>query len=100
MILTDKCLEDFRKYISFHYGLDLNDWEVNKKVFQNALIVEFFDKNNIFITSKPSEPCANIVTWQYSIRNYQNTPYRFPDRFGAYTEAIIKANIIYNEKFK
>lgn len=68
-------------------------------VCQNAIIIEWFDSVNIYITSKPSEYTTGFITWQYSIRNYQNTPYRFSDRKGAYTEAIIKANEIYNVKF-
>jgi hypothetical protein len=71
----------------------------DSKVCQNALIIEWLDTVNIYITSKLFDHDVDYAKWQFSIRNYINTPYKYYSRQEAYFEAIKQANIIYNAKF-
>lgn len=70
------------------------------KTEQNAIIMDWLDSVCIYITTKPKTNSIDFFKWQFSIRNYKNTPYVFYTRNEAYDEAIKEANIIYNAKHK
>lgn len=105
-LLTGKAKEDFRKYIGFVHGLDLNDWEVQKNVFLNALIVEWLDSVGIKIL-----PCYGLSGWYCELKNYNIKEFGnykcflvvkgsvndFDTRQEATIEAIKKANEIFNQ---
>jgi len=99
MILTGKCLEDFRKYISFLHGLDLNDWEVQKQIFLNALIIEFFDSVGIYISPTHIHLYSGLV-FNSMVRcgKRNNEIGNYDTRPEATNKAIEKANKIYNSK--
>lgn len=112
MILTDKAKKDFELYLSQNYGkfetttfqecasapqypIFLDEINLPESI-ENALIIEFFDDKDIFI---------NIDKWSLSFwRASINNPYlnslgcNFSSRQEATTEAIKKANEIYNER--
>ncbi len=112
MILTDKCLEDFRKYLSYNHGLDLNDWELQKLVFSNALIIEFFDSKKYFISIelRKDHTEVKIIDFTFFISYYYPDgelqrikhdcvhDYLIDARNQATATAIEKANGIYNLK--
>ncbi len=101
MKLTNKCLEDFRKYISFHHGLDLNDWEVQKQVFLNALIIEFFDSVGIYISPTHIHLYSGLFFNSMVRYGKQNNEIgNYNTRPEAINKAIEKANEIYNSKEK
>ena len=113
MNLTDKCKEDFRKYISYNHGLDLNDWEVQKSVFLNALIIDFFDSKKYFISIELVKDYTetNIIGFDSHISfDHHGELYRVnydclhddlvPTRNDIISRAIIKTNEIYNQKHK
>lgn len=112
MILIGKAKEDFEKwlnkemyYLGRHNFEDRdNNIEDLSDNFQNALIIEWFDSIGIYIIISPSD---NPKNWFYTIlgedilspfyKMYQSLD-DFENRQEALTEAIKKANEIYNSK--
>lgn len=112
MILTGKSKEDFEKwlnkemyYLGRHNFEDRdNNIEDLSDNFQNTLIIEWFDSVGIYIIISPSD---NPKNWFYTILGedilspfyqiYQSLD-DFKNRQEALTEAIKKANEIYNSK--
>lgn len=127
MDLTGKCLKDFYNHLNkdykecdFAYDLNINDFSFKTKTEQNALIIDFFDSVGIIITI--SEDSFNHVNeeenkdywylvYSYLIKKYSDiddglNDYKeyystedFNNRQEALTEAIKKANEIYNNLF-
>jgi len=87
MKLTGKCEEDFLKHISFNHGLDENDFELQKQVFLNSLIIEFFD--SVKYEGKPLFEYSFDFFWKYKIQSKG-----FND---VCIQAIEKANELYNQ---
>ena len=96
MILTGKAKEDFYKYLNIK-DYKLFDY-VRKKyaneIVSNALIIEWFDSVGIYITSDYLE--LNRVFYSEILN--ENFEIVKPNRQEALTEAIKKANEIYNSK--
>ena len=102
MILTGKAKEDF---IKTKIGNEISLFESMLPIYSNALIIEWFDSIGIYIIISPSD---NPKNWFYTIlgedilspfyQMYQSLD-DFENRQEALTEAIKKANEIYNEKF-
>ena len=100
-ILTGKTKEDFFNWLDNQgvNGIDISNWEFEKfhllsNVSQNALIIEWFDSVGIYITSDYFELNKGF----YSEILDSNFAIVKPTRQEALTEAIKKANEIYNEK--
>jgi len=97
MILTGRAKEDFLKH------LDVEEkWfdEEYVDLFSNALIIEWFDSVGIYIWTMPS---LRVETkWTYRVfksvltENIKQRAFSFKTRAEATTEAIKKANEIYN----
>ena len=113
MILTGKAKEEFFNWLDNQgvNGIDISNWEFEKfhllsNVSKNALIIEWLDSIGIYIIISPSD---NPKNWFYTIlgddilspfyQMYQSLD-DFENRQEALTEAIKKANEIYNEKFE
>ena len=102
MILTGKAKEDFEKwlnkemyYLGRHNFEDRdNNIEDLSDNFQNTLIIEWFDSVVIYITSDYFELNKGF----YSEILNENFAIVKPTRQEALTEAIKKANEIYNSK--
>lgn len=111
MILTEKAKEDFLKWLRNNYplGAGILEWSGIRTLFLNALIIEWFDNIGIYINTPPfydkflkyNRGFESIV-----IDENKNTIYKIDNendvfifRQGALTEAIKKANEIYNEKY-
>ena len=101
MILTGKAKEEFFNWLDNQgvNGIDISNWEFEKfqllsNVAQNALIIEWFDSVGIYITSDYFE----LNNGFYSEILNENFAIVKPTRQEALTEAIKKANEIYNEK--
>ena len=101
MILTGKAKENFFNWLDNQgvNGIDISNWEFEKfqllsNVSQNALIIEWFDSVGIYITSDYFELNKGF----YSEILDSNFEIVKPTRQEAFTEAIKKANEIYNEK--
>lgn len=69
------------------------------ETMRNAEIIEWLDSVHLYINTKPKTNNIDFFKWQFSIRNYKNTPYVFYSRKEAHFEAIIEANAIYNARF-
>lgn len=98
MKLTGKTKEDFFKWFKKNSKIKLHEYEkveivfkIQNEVYKNALIIDFFDSVGVYIgiTNYSSyfrcwigEKCINI----------------FDTRTEATSEAIIKANDLYNQK--
>ena len=103
MILTDKCKEDFEKWLyqqewydnlEFGENSDANMWDYSPDSMQYAVYVDFFDSVGIQINVSPLEfPLTN--NFWCSVKG-KKTEY-FKTRQQAREQAIIKANEIYNE---
>ena len=110
MILTGKAKEEFFNWLDNQgvNGIDISNWEFEKfqllsNVSQNALIIEWFDSAGIYIS-------INYVDFYDELRNdtgfetyvtNKGLSVKFrsvSSRQEALTEAIKKANEIYNEK--
>jgi len=92
MKLTETCLDAFGDQCQYNY----DEFMELPELFQNALIIEFFDSVGIYIL-----PLWNKQYWYSDIRNKKyyllsQTDY-FNSRTEATNEAIIKANDLYNE---
>ncbi|WP_353166716.1 hypothetical protein [Empedobacter brevis] len=100
MELTGKAREDFKKW--FIETKDLYDSFENELRLMcdtrlNALIIEWFDSVGIFINTVRLHSIWNYSFW-FNHNRYQE--YNFNTRQEATEQAIIKANEIYNERFK
>ena len=102
MILNGKVKEEFFSWLDNQgvNGIYISNWEFEKfhllsNVSQNALIIEWFDSVGIYITSDYFELNKGF----YSEILDSNFAIVKPTRQEALTEAIKKANEIYNEKF-
>ena len=108
MLLTNKAKEDFENYVlNKNLGHDSEvlisvynqetlfiDYKDVKKTLLNALIIEWFDSVGIYITSDYLE--VNRVFYSEILN--ENFEIVKPNRQEALTEAIKKANEIYNSK--
>ena len=111
MILTEKAKEEFFNWLDNQgvNGIDICNWEFEKfhllsNVSKNSLIIEWFDSVGIYIIISPSD---NPKNWFYTIlgedilspfyKMYQSLD-DFENRQEALTDAIKKANEIYNSK--
>ncbi|WP_312312173.1 hypothetical protein [Empedobacter brevis] len=100
MELTGKAKEDFKKW--FIETKDLydsfeNELRLMSDTCLNAHIIEWFDSVGIFVNTVRLEG-----VWNYSFRFKHNRyqEYNFNTRQEATEQSIIKANDIYNERFK
>ena len=92
MILTGKAKKDFSKfYIDNNYDLTIN-FKNLPEIYQNSLIIEWFDSVGIYITSDYFE----LNNGFYSEILDSNFAIVKPTRQEALTEAIKKANEYYN----
>ena len=91
MILTGKAKEEF---IKAKIGNEINLFESMLPIYKNALLIEWFDSVGIYITSDYFELNKGF----YSEILDSNFAIVKPTRQEALTEAIKKANEIYNEK--
>ena len=108
MILTGKAKEDFENYVLnenlrhdsevlisvYNQETLFIDYKDVKKTLLNALIIEWFDSVGIYITSDYFELNKGF----YSEILNENFAIVKPTRQEALTEAIKKANEIYNSK--
>ena len=110
-ILTGKAKEEFFNWLDNQgvNGIDISNWEFEKfhllsNVSQNSLIIEWFDSVGIYIMP---EICSikGIFTATIFHEKYRTKTGRtisvienFNSRQEALTEAIKKANEIYNNK--
>ena len=101
MILTGIAEEEFFDWLDNQgvNGIDISNWEFEKfqllsNVSQIALIIEWFDSVGIYITSDYFELNKGF----YSEILDSNFAIVKPTRQEALTEAIKKANEIYNSK--
>ena len=99
MILNGKVKEEFFNWLDNQgvNGIDISNWEFEKfhllsNVSQNSLIIEWFDSVGIYITSDYFELNKGF----YSEILDSNFAIVKPTRQEALTEAIKKANEIYN----
>lgn len=120
MELTGKARDDFEKWlISFFrekrtdYNNLFTDESIIRKFYRktdvekNALIIDFFDSVGIYIHQKRSCLCAEFKHWYFVItdemgchlNNFMEVKIKNDSRQEAKTEAIKKANLIYNEKY-
>ena len=91
MILTEKAKEDF---IKTKIGNEISLFESMLPIYKNALLIEWFDSVGIYITSDYFELNKGF----YSEVLDSNFAIVKPTRQEALTEAIKKANEIYNSK--
>ena len=91
MILTDKCKEDF---IKTKIGNEINLFESMLPIYKNELLIDFFDSVGIYINIRRT----NNEFMSY-ITNDESSFYK-KIRQEALSEAIKKANEIYNKKIK
>ena len=91
MILKGKAKEEF---IKAKIGNEINLFESMLPIYKNALIIEWFDSVGIYITSDYLELNKGFFS---EILN-ENFEIIKPTRQEALTEAIKKANEIYNSK--
>ena len=89
MILTGKCKEDF---IKTKIGNEINLFESMLPIYKNALLIDFFDSVGIYINIRRT----NNEFMSY-ITNDESSFYK-KIRQEALSEAIKKANEIYNNK--
>ena len=94
MILTEKCLQDYKIWFDKNYN-DYWRYYQTKQSILNALIVDFLDSVGIYIISDYFELNKGF----YSEILNENFEIVKPTRQEALTEAIKKANEIYNEKY-
>ena len=90
-ILTGKAKKDF---IKAKIGNEINLFESMLPIYKNALLIEWFDSVGIYVTSDYFELNKGF----YSEVLDSNFAIVKPTRQEALTEAIKKANEIYNEK--
>ena len=91
MILTGKTKEDF---IKTKIGNEINLFESMLPIYKNALLIDFFDSVGIYINIRRT----NNEFMSY-ITNDESSFYK-KIRQEALSEAIKKANEIYNKKIK
>ena len=101
MILNGKAKEEFFNWLDNQgvNGIDISNWEFEKfhflsNVSKNSLIIEWFDSVGIYISSYGFEFTKEF----YSEITSDNFSVIKPTRQEALTEAIKKANEIYNSK--
>lgn len=100
-ILTGKCKRRFLKWLKIRVNSTLHEidniefwFNLQDDSFKNALLIEWFDSVGIYITSNYFE----LNNGFYSEILDSNFEIIKPTRQEALTEAIKKANEIYNEK--
>ena len=115
MILTGKAKEEFFNWLDNQgvNGIDISNWEFEKfhllsNVSQNSLIIEWFDSVEIYINIEPYIGGGDVVFYfgvinrraDFIDEHYSsaNDDIYFGTRQEALTEAIKKANEIYNSK--
>lgn len=101
MILTNKTLEHFLKWKVNNKKLstiEILDFKHLSVTSQNALIIEFFDSVGIYIGVYPATNCSQYLMFEISINDDWISEEE--NRQEATIQAIIKANQIYNERFK
>ena len=89
MILTGKCKEDF---IKTKIGNEINLFESMLPIYKNALLIDFFDSVGIYINIRRTN--NEFISY---ITNDESSFYK-KIRQEALSEAIKKANEIYNNK--
>lgn len=106
MELTGKAKEGFIKWASYKYGEDEKDLKLRYKIYVNALIIEWFETQNAITIDKDTVNTRMIVTdWNNSeeVQHIIDCTYEELTKTGFtnwWKQAIIKANQIYNERFK
>ena len=93
MVLIGKASKDFIKWL--HFKHNLQPYNLFNEIIQYALIIEWFDSVGIYITSDYFELNKGF----YSEILDSNFEIVKLTRQEAFTEAIKKANEIYNEKY-
>lgn len=96
MILTGKFKEAFLSYTKYsEETFDLCD-----ELYQNALIIDFFDSVGIYISVVPTYNHFNRFFYAASGIDFKDVVYKVcdGDRTEATTEAIKKANEIFNSR--
>ena len=92
MILTGKAKEKFLEWISLNNLFTIEDREKYfnslSELFQNALIIEFFDSIEYNKNSSLLDYCFFDCYWNKGLREHKQ----------ATIQAIKKANDIYNER--
>ena len=102
MILTDKAKEDFKEWVfENYYFQDLNVLYPLHLI--DTLIIEFFDEQKIiilidFIGGDFCYTIKDYLTSKSECKKYYGLNYKSRQEVG--TQAIKKANEIYNERFK
>lgn len=110
MILTGKCKEDFYNYYnnsSEKYLVNYINCEDLPSNFLTTLIIDFFDSVGICIHPRRSFLGAEFKHWYFVItdeigchlNNFMEVRIKNDSRQEAKTEAIKKANEIYNDKY-
>ena len=101
MILTGKAKEEFFNWLDNQgvNGIDISNWEFEKfhllsNVSQNSLIIEWFDSVEIHVNAVR----YSGEFWK-GIAEHERTEIHL-SRQEAITEAIKKANEIYNSKYQ
>lgn len=104
MELTGKCKADFEKSkLANNYNL----FNTMLPIYQNALIIEFFDSVGIYIHLKRNCFFSEYRHWFFIItdvngchlNNFLEVKIENNSRQEAQIEAIKKANEIYNDKY-
>ncbi|MGV0854786.1 hypothetical protein ACTS9E_04225 [Empedobacter brevis] len=102
MELTGKAEEDFFKKVNYNEVT----FDLLSDSFKNALIVEWFETQNAITIDKDTVNTRMIVTdWngQEEVQHVIDCTYEELTKSGFtnwWKQAIIKANEIYNERFK
>lgn len=107
MILTGKAKKHFLAWFKQRNKISdsfkpINIFETLNILYQNALIIEWFDSIKLTICIEPYIPFTNTEVIYFAFRVLNNTNIweqnTYRDRISATTEAIKKANTIYNER--
>ena len=97
MILNGKAKEDFKEWIfENYYFQDLN--VLYPLYLVDTLIIEWFDSVGIYIGVYPNNNMSSYLSFEMSIND--DWIGEEENRQEATIQAIIKANDIYNERFK
>lgn len=109
MKLTGKAQEDFEYYIYSNnkvqsktndYGWSIDSFYELSEIYQNALIIEFFDSVGVYICIEPYTNSKNNFVFSYYILHHKNIDEQntYKNRYVVTNVAIKKANQIYNDK--
>lgn len=96
MILTGKCREAFLGWSMYTE----ETFDLTQELFQHALIIDFFDSVGIYTSVLPTYNHFNRFFYAASGIDFKDVVYKVcdGDRTKATTEAIIKANEIFNNR--